>query len=166
MGRVERPIRASLGRFARAVDVESIVQETLLRMWVLATEGGRDLMGPDASLRFATGLARNLARNEARRMGRMSFLPSDGLPEVPVEADPSSDPGLATAIRDCMGRLSGKLRVVLEARIAHGAVAPDRELADRLRLKLNTFLQNVVRARQQLRKCLEGKGVPGWEIPS
>ena len=166
MGRVERPIRASLGRFARAVDVESIVQETLLRMWLLATQGGRDLAGPDASLRFAIGLARNLARNEARRMGRVSFLPPQDLPEVTQDPAPSSDPRLAAAIRDCMGRLSARLREVLAARIARGAVEPDREIAERLRLKLNTFLQNVVRARQQLRKCLEGKGVPGWEIPS
>ncbi|TMQ73797.1 MAG: hypothetical protein E6K81_02880 [Candidatus Eisenbacteria bacterium] len=166
MGSVERPIRASLGRFARAVDVESIVQETLLRMWLLATQGGRDLAGPDASLRFAIGLARNLARNEARRMGRVSFLPPQDLPEVTADPAPSSDPRLAAAIRDCMGRLSARLREVLAARIARGAVEPDREIAERLRLKLNTFLQNVVRARQQLRKCLEGKGVPGWEIPS
>ena len=30
MGRVERPIRFSLRAFARAVDVEGVVQETLL----------------------------------------------------------------------------------------------------------------------------------------
>jgi DNA-directed RNA polymerase specialized sigma24 family protein len=166
MGRVERPIRMSLGRFARAVDVESIVQETLLRMWLLAAEDGRELEGANASLRFAIGVARNLARNEARRMGRMSFLPPEDLPEIPLDPTPTPDPGLAAAIRDCVGRLSTKLRVVLEARVARGAVEADRAIADRLRLKLNTFLQNIVRARQQVRKCLEGKGVPGWEIPS
>ena len=166
MGRVERPIRMNLARFARAVDVEAIVQETLLRMWVLATRHLRDLEGENASLRFAIGLARNLARNEARRMGRVQFLPPEDLPEVAVDSPPAPDPGLAAAIRDCVERLTGKLRVVLEARVARGAHQPDRDLANELNMKLNTFLQNVVRARQQMRKCLQGKGVPLGEITS
>src|SRR5580765_4867023 len=129
-------------------------------MWVLATRHLRDLEGENASLRFAIGLARNLARSEARRMGRVQFLPPEDLPEVVVEPPPAPDPGLAAAIRDCVGRLTGKLRVVLQARIERGAHHPDRDLANQLNMKLNTFLQNVVRARQQMRKCLEGKGVP------
>ena len=166
MGRVERPIRMSLARFARAVDVEAIVQETLLRMWVLATRSLRELEGENASLRFAIGLARNLARSEARRMGRMQFLPPEDLPDVPLDPPPAPDPGLAAAIRDCVGKLTAKLRAVLESRVARGALEPDRELAAALGMKLNTFLQNVVRARQQMRTCLEGKGVPLGEIPS
>ena len=166
MGRVERPIRMSLARFARAVDVEAIVQETLLRMWVLATRHLRELEGENASLRFAIGLARNLARSETRRMGRVQFLPPEELPDVPLDPPPAPDPGLAAAIRDCIGRLTAKLREVLESRIARGALEPDRELAAALGMKLNTFLQNVVRARQQMRSCLEGKGVPLGEIPS
>lgn len=166
MGRVERPIRMSLARFARAVDVEAVVQETLLRMWVLATQHLRELEGENASLRFAIGLARNLARSEARRMGRVRFLPPEDLPEVPVEPPPAPDPGLAAAIRDCVERLSSKLRSVLQARMARGALEPDRELAAELNMRLNTFLQNVVRARHQMRKCLEGKGVPIGEVSS
>ena len=164
MGRVERPIRMSLARFAQAVDVEAIVQETLLRMWVLATRHLRELEGENASLRFAIGLARNLARSEARRMGRMRFLPPEDLPEMPAEPAPVSDPGLADAIRDCAGRLTAKLREVLHARVSLGALLHDREIAARLKMKLNTFLQNVVRARQQMRACLERKGAPLSEI--
>ena len=164
MGRVERPIRMSLARFARAVDVEAIVQETLLRMWVLVSRHRRELEGENASLRFAIGLARNLARSEARRMGRVRFLPPEDMPETPVEPTPVPDPGLAVAIRDCMGRLTAKLREVLQARITHGPHLHDREIAMGLKMKTNTFLQNVVRARQQMRKCLERKGAPVWEI--
>jgi DNA-directed RNA polymerase specialized sigma24 family protein len=166
MGRVERPIRFSLRHFARAVDVEAIMQETLLRMWLIATRHLRDLEGVDASLRFAIGMARNLARSEARRMGRERHLPPEAMPEVPQEPPPTPDPGLAAAIRDCMGRLSAKLRLVLETRIVLGPSQPDREIADTLEMKLNTFLQNIVRSRQQMRKCLQGKGVPLAEIPS
>ena len=35
----------------------------------------------------------------------------------------------------------------------------DRTLAAELDMRVNTFLQNIVRARRLLRKCLEGKGV-------
>ena len=166
MGRVERPIRESLRRFARAVDVESIMQETLLRMWLLATRERRELQGADASLRFAIGMARNLARNEARRMGRVQILPPEEMPEDPQDPPPSPDPGLAAAIRECMSRLTAKLREVLMARIARGAFEHDREIAGGLNMKPNTFLQNIVRARQQMRKCLESRGVPLGEIPS
>ena len=38
MGMAEIPLRRSLRRFARAVDVEVVVQETLLRMWLLAND--------------------------------------------------------------------------------------------------------------------------------
>jgi len=69
MGRVERLIRLSLRRFARAADVEGVVQETLMRMWLLAREPERRLTGEDASLRYALGMARNIARSEARRLG-------------------------------------------------------------------------------------------------
>jgi DNA-directed RNA polymerase specialized sigma24 family protein len=166
MGRVDRPVRASLGRFARAVDVEAIVQETLLEMWLLATNEKRTLEGANASLRYSIGLARNLARSEARRMGRVRYLPHEDLPENPQDPEPPSDPGLAAAIRDCMGRLTATLRRVLGARIERGPFQPDREIADGLGLKPNTFLQYVVRARRDVRKCLERKGVPAWEIPS
>lgn len=166
MGRAERPIRMSLRRFAMAVDVESVVQETLLRMWLIASKRLRDLQGENASLRFAIAMARNLARSEARRIGRVRFLPPEEMPDAPIEPSPPPDPGLAAAIRDCMDRLSAKLREVLLARIGQGPFLPDREIAQGLAMQPNTFLQNVVRARAKLRACLEGKGVPVSEIPS
>jgi DNA-directed RNA polymerase specialized sigma24 family protein len=165
MGRVERPIRFSLRPFERAVDVESVVQETLLRMWLIATRNLRELEGTDASLRFAIGIARNLARSEARRLGRVQFLPPEELPEHSHDP-PLPDPGLRTAIRDCMGRLTAKLRQVLQARLTFGPVRSDRDIARELNMTSNTFLQNVVRARGKMRECLEGRGVALSEILS
>jgi len=167
MGRVERPIRLSLQPFARAVDVEGVVQETLMRMWIFATdaESGRDLTGDNASLRFAIGMARNLARNEARRNRREQYLPHDELPDVPVDPDPPPDPGLRQAIVDCLKRLARRPREALEARLRmHDD--HDRVIARSLSMTLNTFLQNVVRARQQLARCLERRGVPLRELLS
>lgn len=166
MGRVERPIRFGLRRFARAVDVEGVVQETLMRMWLLARDASRPLTGEDASLRFAIGMARNLARAEARRLGREAHLPIDDSLEDSVPPDPPSDPGLARAIRECFEKLSRKPREALLARVRYGATTPDRSVAKLLLMSPNTFWQNIARARRQLADCLRGKGVPLEEILS
>src|SRR5437867_4005885 len=67
MSIVEIPLRLSLRRFARVVDVEAILQETLVRMWLVARDPRRILQGASASLRFAYRVARNVVREEVRR---------------------------------------------------------------------------------------------------
>jgi RNA polymerase sigma-70 factor (ECF subfamily) len=168
MGRVERPIRVSLRPFARAIDVEAVVQEALMRMWLLATdrEHARELTGENASLRFAIGMARNLARNAARRVRRERLLPPDDLPEASVEPDPTPDPGLRQAIDECLERLARRPREALLARLGAYQVLADRALAESLGMSLNAFLQNIVRARRQMADCLAGKGVPLGELRS
>jgi DNA-directed RNA polymerase specialized sigma24 family protein len=164
MGAVEAPIRRSLSRFARAVDVESVMQETLLRMWVYAQDRGAELVGEAASLRFAIGMARNIARSEARRMGRISFLPPEDLPEVEVQPDPSPDPGLAHAIRECLDALKGKPSEALRARLLDSFMFSDRQIAANVHMTLNTFLQNVVRARKAVAECLGRRGIVLEEV--
>lgn len=165
MGAVEAPIRRSLARFARAVDVESVLQETLLRMWLYAQDRGRELEGPAASLRFAIGMARNIARSEARRMGRVMFLPPEDLPEQEVQPEPPPDPALRRAIMECLGQLKGKPRDAMNARLVeHGSQFPDRLHAATLHMTLNTFLQNVVRARKAMAECLRSRGIVLEEV--
>jgi len=159
MGGVELPIRLSLRRFAQAVDVEAVVQETLLRMWLLSQEKGRELSGENASLRFAIGVARNIARSEARRWGREQLLPPEDLPEAAVDPEPPSDPGLRRAITECLARVAAKPRKALRARMDFGGLMPDRDIAQSLRMTLNAFLQNIVRARRQVAACLGRKGI-------
>lgn len=166
MGSVELPIRISLRHYARAVDVESIVQETLMRMWILAQDGRRELSGENASLRFALGMARNLARAEARRLGREVHLPGGEEQEAVVEPDPPPTPALRRAILECIGQLAGRPHRALVARLAGEGLVPDRDLARRVGMTLNTFLQNIVRARRQVRGCLEGKGIRLREVLS
>lgn len=167
MGRVERPIRASLGPFVRAADVEGVVQETLMRMWTLANDpNGRQLSGENASLRFAIGIARNLARNEARRHRREQYLPPEDLPDVPVDPAPTPDPKLRRAIAECIDALARRPVEALRARLYLGAMSGDRAAAESVGMTLNTFLQNVVRARQQLARCLKGKKVSLAELVS
>ena len=164
MGRVERPIRFSLRAFARAVDVEGVVQETLLRMWTLAKDRERELTGENASLRFAIGMARNIARHEARRLGRERLLPPEDMPEVPTLPEASSDPRLAQVIAECLGRIAGRPLAALRARMDRQGHMPDRQIAKDLGMTLNTFLQNIVRARRQLAECLTRRHVPLEEI--
>jgi len=167
MGMVEIPLRRSLQRYARAVDVEIVVQETFLRMWLLAIDPNRTLAGDHAALKFAHRVARNVAQEEMRRYRQDRFVDLgvlDDLPEGRVEPDPP-DPALGRAIADCLDRLPSQPRAALSARL-HDGLRPDRELAARVRMKGNTFLQNIVRARRLLRACLEKRGVRLAEILS
>ena len=159
-GRVERPVRRSLRRFARAIDVEAVMQETLHRMWIVACDAAYTLEGENASLRFARAMAHNLARNMARKHGRLTFLPPEVLePNVPDDhAEPQADPFLMQHIRDCIAALSGRLRSALGARLERGH-EHDSVLARSLEMTKNTFLQNVVRARKAVDECLRHKGV-------
>lgn len=161
MALCERPVRASLRRFARAVDVESAVQETFLRMWIAAQDLERKFEGENASLRFALRVARNVALEEVRR-ARLDHLVAlddlDATHEPSIDPQPLSDPGLMRAIKDCVGLLRGKPREALLARLAGGHERHDRDVAAALGMAVNTFLQNVVRARKAVAACLEGKG--------
>lgn len=165
MGRVESPLRRGLAPFARNVDVEGVVQETLLRMWVYAQDRGVELAGEDASLRWAHGMARNIARNEARRHGRERAMTPADLEGIvanqgPVAPDdPPTDPFVARAIRECLDLVVGQPLRAIRARLEFGHLLPDQEIAQLVGMKVNTFRQNLVRAREQLRRCLEGKGV-------
>jgi len=153
----ETPLRKSLRSFASVVDVEAVLQEGLARMWILAPR--LELEGENASLRYALRLVRNVALSEARRLGRAASVQLDEpeqLPEVAVEADPPADPWLRQAIQRCFEKLPPRPREALQARLRGG---PDRELARSVRMKLNTFLQNVVRARKLMAECLRRAGV-------
>ena len=165
MDAVELPLRCSLARFARAVDVEIVVQETFMRMWLVACDPRRILEGENASLKFALAVARNVALEEIRRTRHEEFVDPQDLdklsknfisPELP-------DPALRKAIADCIERLPTQPKRALTARIADGHL-PDRDLARQARMKLNTFLQNIVRARRLLADCLERRGVRLGEL--
>ncbi len=167
MTMVEIPLRRSLRRFARAVDVEAAMQETFMRMWLVATDPGRTLEGTDASLKFAFRVARNVALEEIRRNRSDRFVDLEKLEDLPEGTyDPTpGDPALAGAIAECFERLPAKPRRALQARLNGDSLA-DNALAARMRMRLNTFLQNIVRARRGMEKCLEGKGVRLEEVLS
>lgn len=149
----ERVVRESLRSFAAVVDVEAVLQESLLRVWQVAPRFERDGR-PNGLLRFAIRIARNLAVSEVRRTR------SEPVEEVEVSDEPRvPDPLLREAIRECRDKLPPKPRQVLDHRLADAGARDDADLAAAAGMRLNTFLQNFTRARQLLADCLKKKGI-------
>jgi RNA polymerase sigma-70 factor (ECF subfamily) len=165
----EPRVRDSLSSFAAAVDAEGVVQEALLRVWQVAPRFRPDGR-PNGLLRLAVRAARNLAVSDLRARGRnvpeddaglarlVDALAAAELPEWP-------DPLLRRLIEACREKLAGRPRAALEARLLAGGTEPDSALAARLRMRLNTFLQNVTRARKALAECLKRGGVDVEALP-
>ena len=161
--RVEPELRRRLRPFARVADVEAVIQEALLRMWKLAPT--LELTGENASMRYLATIARNLAAHEARRWGAEVPLVDDQGEVFEIAAPPTlaADLPLRAAILECLKRLSGAPARALRSRLEMSE-RPDRELAVLTMMKLNTFLQNVVRARRAVAACLDSKGIRLEEV--
>lgn len=156
----ELRLRGGLRSFASQVDVEAVLQETLLRVWQVAERIEPDGK-PDCLLRFAIRVGRNVAVSELRRLGRpTATLEAAERQALESAATPSEpDPLLRRLIAVCREKLPGKPSQALDQRLQSGGTEPDRVLAARLGMRLNTFLQNVTRARKLLAECLERGGV-------
>ena len=158
----EPVVRGSLRPFAVRVDAEAVVQETLLRVWQVARRFVPDGR-PNGLLRLALRIARNLALDEMRRLRTLPADPATIARLVDHQADAvpaiEPDPGLRRAIEECREQLPPRPAAAIAARIDDGGVTPDRLLAAALEMQLNTFLQNVSRARKLLLACLEARGV-------
>jgi DNA-directed RNA polymerase specialized sigma24 family protein len=164
MARAERPLRESLRSFAARVDVEAIVQETLLRAWQVAprvhAEGQPGK--PNPLLRVSLRIARNLAIDAVRR-ARTVAVGDDAIDQAQAFATLHEvDPMLREAIALCREKLPAQPARALDARMDAAGADPDALLAERLGMKLNTFLQNFTRARRLLAECLRARGV---ELP-
>jgi RNA polymerase sigma-70 factor (ECF subfamily) len=156
MAGAEAPIRDSLRSFAASVDVEAVLQEALLRVWQVAPRFEPDGK-PNGLLRLGVRMARNLAVSEVRRT-RAKPLADEDLERAAEAREPDEpDPMLRRAIATCHEKLPDKPRQAIDARVTGGA--PDADLAATLGMRLNTFLQNVTRARRLLAECLKKHGV-------
>ncbi len=160
----EPRLRDSLSSFAAQVDVEAVVQETLLRAWQVAPKIKDDGKG-ECLLRLSIRIGRNLAIDETRRQKRHTKV-SEEAPELSVDLPKVRDPFLLEIIQLCQEHLPKKPALALSARLDSQGATDDASLADSLGMRLNTFLQNLSRARKHLLGCLEEKGVPTGEISS
>jgi RNA polymerase sigma-70 factor (ECF subfamily) len=69
------------------------------------------------------------------------------------------DPFLRRIVLECRDELPDKPKQALSERLTSEGREPDQVLAKRLKMQLNTFLQNVTRARRLLAECLRKRGV-------
>jgi DNA-directed RNA polymerase specialized sigma24 family protein len=170
LGGAEGRLRDSLRSFAARVDVEAVLQETLLRAWQVAPRVVPDGR-PDALVRLAIRIGRNLAVSELRRT-RLEPLEIEALERLAGSGeglspapDGWSDPMLRRAIEECRDQLPRKPAEALKARLDSGGADADDRLAERLRMRRNTFLQNITRARRLLADCLRRRGIDlGMEL--
>jgi RNA polymerase sigma-70 factor (ECF subfamily) len=158
MALAEEPLRVSLRSFATVVDVEAVLQESMLRVWTVAPRFEPDGK-PNGLLRLAVRIARNLAVSELRRTKARPVAPEDLEDEADVDAPRPPDPLLRRAILECEQKLPDKPRKALAARLASSGGDDDLGLAQSLGMTLNTFLQNFTRARRFLAECLKRQGV-------
>jgi DNA-directed RNA polymerase specialized sigma24 family protein len=161
----EASLRATLRPLAAHVDAEAILQEALLRIWQVAPRCRPDGR-PNALLRLGARIARNLAIDELRRT-HATAVDADALDAAAAADEPdvrAPDPLLRVIIEECRRALPRQPAAALMARIEAAGGEPDQRLAERLRMTLNTFLQNVGRARKLLAACLQKRGVDLAEL--
>ncbi len=165
IGGVEPTLRETLRSFAAVVDTEAVLQEALLRVWQVAPRFVQD-GEPNGLFRLAVRIARNLAVSERRRHTREVQQAEPPEPSVDVVTISPVDPLLRRRIEECRDALPDRPGAALRARLTADGTEPDEVLAERLSMRVNTFLQNITRARRLLAECLEGRGVDlAQELP-
>jgi len=157
----EPQVRESLRSFAAAVDVEAVLQEALLRVWQTAPRFSPDGR-PNGLLRLAVRIGRNLAVSESRRL-RTDSAEVEELERALArlercELRDGPDPLLRRLVEACRERLPKKPGLALAKRLLSSG-EPDAVLAEEAGMRLNTFLQNIARARKLMAQCLEKQGV-------
>jgi RNA polymerase sigma factor (sigma-70 family) len=163
MAGAEGTMRDSLRSFASVLDVESVLQEALLRVWQVAPRFVTDGR-PNGLLRLGIRIARNLAVSELRRTKSRPVSEEDlelalARAEQVDGGDGTPDPLLREVLAKCHERLPEKPRQVITVRLSSEGGRSDDELASLIGMRVNTFLQNFTRARRMLADCLKKHGV-------
>ena len=162
--RAEPAIRSGLRSFAAWVDVEGVVQETLLRIWQVGPRFVPDGRA-NGLLRLAMRTARNQAISQLRRRHiepmEIDALDREALEQhlsVPAQ-ELAADPALRRRIEDCLRGLPRQPGRALRARLVDDGGQDDATLASGIGMRPNTFLQNITRARRLLIECLRRHGI-------
>ena len=163
MAGAEGTMRDSLCSFASVLDVESVLQEALLRVWQVSPRFMPDGR-PNGLLRLGIRIARNLAVSEVRRTKSRPVSEEDlelalARAEQTDGGDGAPDPLLRDVLAKCHERLPDKPRQVIDVRLSSEGGRSDDELASLVGMRVNTFLQNFTRARRLLAECLKKHGV-------
>ena len=110
--------------------------------------------------RWAVTVAKNKARNNAKRAGRQMPLGDDS---QPADSVPFSDPLLRSRILECRDRLPIHQRRAFMARCEDGGKGDDPALAVSVGMSRDGFRQNLSRARKALVKCLRSSSIDVME---
>ncbi|MAG93609.1 MAG: RNA polymerase subunit sigma [Planctomycetaceae bacterium] len=155
---------AALRAFIRALGVDrdwvdDLAQETFLVAY-------RELDSFDQQRDFGKwlrGIARNLVRNEVRKVGRRRRILHENLTDILLTRDEDQSHALdrsnVAALRECVEQLPGKSRDLVSGRYRDGWSADD--LADQLDMTAAAVRQALVRIRRKLRTCIEQRGLEG-----
>lgn len=158
--RCEIHLRTSLRSFEQFVDVEAVVQDTVIKVWedpLRIRPDGR----PGFLLRWARTVALNAARNAARRQGHHAAMPADD--DVAGDVRPMSDVFLRTRVQECFGRLPVPQQRAFRARVADAGSRTDRQLAASIDMSFDAFRQTLTRGRRALVACLRSFNIDVME---
>jgi DNA-directed RNA polymerase specialized sigma24 family protein len=158
----ELGLRRSLRRFAAVVDVEKIVQDTAIKVFRHAERIVPDGK-PGFLIRWAVTVARNQAKTEATRAGasragKLLSLDSEERLKEPEVRFGGGDPILRAQISKCHQGLQPAPRSFLARYLEDGGGRVD-DLAARLGMTADAARQNLRRARQGIRECLQRVGI-------
>jgi len=149
-----------LGRRARAIfrndaeRAEELEQRTLVRVWELDTQPGREIRSPMA---FRFGVLRKVHQEYLREERRHRHLELEGLsPTCTATPDPAQEVALSeecTTLREAIGKLRSTLKVVIQLRYFEGL--QQRQIARHLDCNEVKICRLLKRARETLRLMLE-----------
>jgi RNA polymerase sigma-70 factor (ECF subfamily) len=155
----EVPYRIACRMLGDPAEGEDIAQEALLRLW---NHAGKWQAG-HAIAAWLTTVATNLCRDRLRRTRRLSGEEApERRDEAPLADRSLAEEEMAQAVRECIGELPERARAAVV--LTYYEAQPNRTVAELLEMKLKAFESMLLRARQLLQGCVEGKGVLSADV--
>lgn len=145
-------VKAYMGRLGGAADAESLMQETMVRVWRRSAQF-EPARGTAAGWVFT--IARNLRIDALRRQRRPEFDPTD--PAFVPDDEPPADARLEQAetadlMRDALGALPDDQSQILRLAFLEGLT--HQQVAARLAIPIGTVKTKIYRGLARLRAAL------------
>lgn len=164
---IVREHQAGLRAYIRALGVQDAWVDDLAQEAFLIAYRRFEHFDASADFgRWLRGIARQLVRNELRKVARRSRLLLDPIAQVLVENEaedvvgPETTPGLLRALADCVARLPSRSRELLKRRYAGDCDAT--ALARAFQASPAAVRQTLLRTRAAVRRCIGAKLGEAW----
>jgi len=172
MGEVVKLTHHRVRGFLRTVcadltEVDDLAQETYLVTFAKLQK----LEDPSQLLNYLLGVAKKLALNHNRKMGRQGSIREDHMAEIAERLSllPPESPGwysdgdLQAALRFCLQKLSEENRTLLRKRYRDGV--DSAQLAEQTSLGRSAVRMRLMRLRTSLRQCIQQQaGIGGGQL--